>query len=272
MINIHILWKKFLIIFLTIFLFSCSQNLENISQKNVENTAKSEKNFQNIDNSSYYIGANILDAKDLKISKISAGTKWHGQVDKFNENSPYQISYFFGAESNHNENIEFFTNSHNKWIIESIISIFSTKNWQEYIRKNITPDENSNIIIYNLQKLVDKGLLEKHNESFEISHIDAGWAGNNQNKMIIDVWTLQPFFTENITLNITIPGETEKITYTTLDGIVHDYPIVKMLNNQEYSETESNCGIDAPWCVLVFNANEAKNISKIQLEWNISKK
>lgn len=67
--------KKFFIILLAIFLFSCSQNSENISQKNPENTTKSEKNFQNIDNSSYYIGANILDAKDLKISKISAGSK-----------------------------------------------------------------------------------------------------------------------------------------------------------------------------------------------------
>lgn len=67
--------KKFFIILLAIFLFSCSQNSENIPQKNPENTTKSEKNFQNIDNSSYYIGANILDTKDLKISKISAGSK-----------------------------------------------------------------------------------------------------------------------------------------------------------------------------------------------------
>ena len=70
--------KKFFIIFLAIFLFSCSQNSENISQKVQkvsENTTKPEKNFQNIDYNSYYIGANILDTKDLKISKISAGSK-----------------------------------------------------------------------------------------------------------------------------------------------------------------------------------------------------
>lgn len=67
--------KKFFIIFLAIFLFSCSQNSENISQKVSENTTKPEKNFQNIDYNSYYIGANILDTKDLKISKISAGSK-----------------------------------------------------------------------------------------------------------------------------------------------------------------------------------------------------
>lgn len=63
--------KKFFIIFLSIFLFSCSQNSENIS----ENITNSEKNFQNIDNNSYYIGANSLDSKDLKISKILAGSK-----------------------------------------------------------------------------------------------------------------------------------------------------------------------------------------------------
>ena len=70
--------KKFFIIFLAIFLFSCSQNSENISQKVQkvsENTTKPEKNFQNIDYNSYYIGANILDTKDLKISKISAGSR-----------------------------------------------------------------------------------------------------------------------------------------------------------------------------------------------------
>ena len=70
--------KKFFIIFLAIFLFSCSQNSENISQKVQkvsENTTKPEKNFQNIDYNSYYIGANILDTKDLKIYKISAGSK-----------------------------------------------------------------------------------------------------------------------------------------------------------------------------------------------------
>lgn len=55
--------KKFFIIFLAIFLFSCSQNSENISQKISENTTKPEKNFQNIDYNSYYIGANILDTK-----------------------------------------------------------------------------------------------------------------------------------------------------------------------------------------------------------------
>lgn len=264
--------KKFFIVLLAIFLFSCSQNSENTSKINPENTTKSEKKIQNIDNNSYYIGANILDTTDLKISKISAGSKWHGQVDKFNENSPYQISYFFGAESNHNENIEFFTNTHNKWVTESIISIFSTKNWQEYIRQNMTPTDNSNIITYNLQKLTTKELLEKHNESFEISHIDAGWTGNNQNKMILDIWTLQPFFTDNIIINIAVPSKTKKITYTTLDGIIHDYSMEKMLDNQEYSETESNCGMDTPWCTLIFNTNEAKNISKIQLEWNMPAK
>lgn len=70
--------KKYFIIFLAIFLFSCSQNSENISQKVQkvsENTTKPEKNFQNIDYNSYYIGANILDTKDLKISKISAGSR-----------------------------------------------------------------------------------------------------------------------------------------------------------------------------------------------------
>lgn len=67
--------KKIFIIFLAIFLFSCSQNSENISQKVSENTTKPEKNFQNIDYNSYYIGANILDTKDLKISKISAGSR-----------------------------------------------------------------------------------------------------------------------------------------------------------------------------------------------------
>lgn len=51
----------------------------------------------------------------------------------------------------------------------------------------MTPTDNSNIITYNLQKLTTKELLEKHNESFEISHIDAGWTGNNQNKMILDI-------------------------------------------------------------------------------------
>lgn len=264
--------KKFFIILLAIFLFSCSQNSENISQKNSENTTKSEKNFQNIDNNSYYIGANILNAKDLKISKILAGSKWHGQVDKFDENSPFQISYFFGAESNHNENIEFFTNTQNKGNIEGIISIFSTKNWQEYIRKNITRTENSNMITYNLQKLTTEELLEKHNESFEISHIDTGWTGNNQDKMIIDIWTLQPFFTDNIIINIAVPSETQKITYTTIDGNIHNYSMETMLNNHKYIETESNCGIDAPWCTLIFNADEAKNISKIQLEWNIPAK
>lgn len=72
---IFLVMKKFFIIFLAIFLFSCSQNSENISQKISENTTKPEKNFQNIDYNSYYIGANILDTKDLKISKISAGSK-----------------------------------------------------------------------------------------------------------------------------------------------------------------------------------------------------
>lgn len=43
----------------------------------------------------------------------------------------------------------------------------------------------------------------------------------------------------------------------------------KMINTHEYSETESYCDTDTTWCTLVFNANEAKNISKIQLEWNI---
>ena len=72
---IFLVMKKFFIIFLAIFLFSCSQNSENISQKVSENTTKPEKNFQNIDYNSYYIGANVLDTKDLKISKISAGSK-----------------------------------------------------------------------------------------------------------------------------------------------------------------------------------------------------
>lgn len=72
---IFLVMKKFFIIFLAIFLFSCSQNSENISQKVSENTTKPEKNFQNIDYNSYYIGANILDTKDLKISKISAGSR-----------------------------------------------------------------------------------------------------------------------------------------------------------------------------------------------------
>ena len=131
------------------------------------------------------------------------------------------------------------------------------------------PSENLNIVTYNLPKLVSKELLQKHNERFEISHIDAGWIGNNQNKMIIDLSALQPFFTDNVIIKITIPGETEKITYTTLDGITHDYSMETMLNNHKYSETESNCGIDAPWCILIFNTNEAQNISKIQLEWDI---
>lgn len=39
-----------------------------------------------------------------------------------------------------------------------------------------------------------------------------------------------------------------------------------MLNNHEYSETESNCGIGAPWCVLIFNNDEAKNIKNIKIE------
>lgn len=131
------------------------------------------------------------------------------------------------------------------------------------------PSENLNIVAYNLPKLVSKELLQKYNERFEISHIDAGWTGNNQNKMTIDLSALQPFFTDNVIIKITIPGETKKITYTTLDGITHDYSMEAMLNNHKYSETESNCGIDAPWCILIFNTNEAQNISKIQLEWDI---
>lgn len=83
---------------------------------------------------------------------------------------------------------------------------------------------------------------------------------------------MQPFFTDNIIINIAVPSETQKITYTTIDGIIHDYSMETMLNNQEYSETESNCGMDTPWCTLIFNTNEAKNISKIQLEWNVPAK
>lgn len=264
--------KKIIILLFTFFLFSCTANSENPQPEKITKTeANISEIASKIDNNSHYIGVHIANPKNLQISDLSFGTKWYGKKDPLDQNSTNIISFFFWAKSNNPENIQFFTNTRktelqNDKKIYATFSVFDSKKWQQYIEQKVDPINNSSIIVYDLEKFIPKFYLDNYRENFEISHTDEYWNENPQNRLIVDVANARPFFTDNSHIRVTIPLEASKITYTTTDGENHEYLMDEMKKNTKFSESESFCSEDYPWCTVIFPGEQAKNINKIRFE------
>lgn len=264
--------KKIIIFLFTFFLFSCTATPENPQPETVIKTeANISEISSKIDNNSHYIGVHIANPKNLQISNLSFGTKGYGKKDPLDPNSTNSISFFFWAKSNNPESIQFFTNTRKTELqsdkkIYATFSVFDSKKWQQYIEQKAEPISNSNVVIYDLEKFIPKFYLDNYRENFEISHTDENWYENPQNRLIVDVANAMPFLTDNSHIRVTIPLEASKITYTTADGANHEYPMGEMRKNMKFSETESFCSEDYPWCTVIFSPQQAKNINTIMIE------